>query len=234
VTVLRLRLASPLQSWGAPSRFTQRATEAAPTKSGILGLLSAAQGRRRSDPLEDLLDLELAVRVEQQGTLLRDFHTAHGQPLTNRYYWSDAVFTAHIGGRHEVLEGVAEAVDAPKFPLYFGRRSCVPVGRVVLDIVDETVAESLQALPWQAGRSGRHRMRRQPTVRLNVQADASVYPGAAATRELADLPMSFDPVHRQYRTRVVVDTTVELPTNSPGVVSGGPAHDPMAALGDAS
>ena len=146
MSVLRLRLAGPLQSWGATSRFTRRGTEPIPTKSGILGLLAAAEGRRRSDPIEDLLKLELGVRTEQQGQPLRDFHTAHHQvtgaamPLTDRYYWSDAVFTAHIGGPREVLEGLAESLRDPAFPLYFGRRACVPEGRIVLDIVPTPLA----------------------------------------------------------------------------------------------
>ena len=97
MSVLKLRLAGPLQSWGAASRFTRRDTEEAPTKSGLLGLLAAAEGRRRSDPIEDLVGLELAVRIDQRGSLLRDFHTAHHQltgspmPLTERFYWADAV-----------------------------------------------------------------------------------------------------------------------------------------------
>lgn len=236
MTVLRIRLASPLQSWGAPSRFTRRVTEAAPTKSGILGLLSAAQGRRRSDPIEDLLDLELAVRTEQQGELLRDFHTARhlvsgaSMPLTQRFYWSDAVFTAHIGGRDEVLEGLVEALTNPAFPLYFGRRSCVPEGRVVLGLADGSVADSVASLPWQPGRSGRRDHRNDSSVRLSVQADGSVYPDRAGSRELADLPLSFDPERRLYQTRIVVDTLVELPTGNPGR-GAGPAHDPMALLG---
>lgn len=239
MSVLRLRLAGPLQSWGAASRFTRRSTEAAPTKSGIIGLLCAAQGRRRSDLIEDLLHLELGVRVEQQGVHLRDFHTAHHQltgkamPLTNRYYWSDAVFTAHIGGPVEVIEGLAEALANPTFPLYLGRRSCVPEGRVMLGIVDASVAASLEELPWQAGRAGRRRFRDE-LVKLSVQADARVYPDLPGTREINDVPMSFDPTHRQYRTRMVVDTQVMVPTGVAPVVAAmaGP-HDPMAAAGDA-
>lgn len=241
MTVLRLRLASPLQSWGAASRFTRRATESAPTKSGILGLLSAAQGRRRSDPIEDLLDLELAVRTEQQGVLLRDFHTAHhlvrgdAMPLTNRFYWSDAVFTAHIGGRTEVLEGLKDAIESPAFPLFFGRRSCVPEGRIALDITDGDVAESLESLNWLPGRSGRNRLRHQATVRLSVQADASVFPDKRGTRELNDLPVSFDPQRRLYQTRVVIDTHVEVDSgNRVAADVSGSDHDPMALLGEVS
>lgn len=46
-----------MQSWGTTSRYKQRATDAMPTKSGVLGLIASAQGRRRTDPLEDLADL---------------------------------------------------------------------------------------------------------------------------------------------------------------------------------
>ena len=89
-----------MQSWGASSRFTQRGTEAFPTKSGIVGLLAAAEGRRRSDPIEDLAGLRIAARIDQPGELLRDFHTAHRggvpMPLSDRFYISDGVFVAFI------------------------------------------------------------------------------------------------------------------------------------------
>lgn len=242
MSVLTLRLAGPLQSWGAASRFTRRATEAIPTKSGILGLLAAAEGRRRSDPIEDLLDLELAVRTEQQGTILRDFHTAHHQvtgqsmPLTERFYWADAVFTAHIGGRREVLDGLADALSDPAYPIYLGRRSCVPQGRVVLGVEDCSVAESVRSVAWQPGYTRARRAGKEPSlVRLPVQADQSVFPDQVASRELNDVPLSFNPERRQYRSRVVVDLSVEIP--NPFVKpTDGPTegHDPMAVLEGAS
>ena len=247
MSVLALRLAGPLQSWGSSSRFARRATEPAPTKSGILGLLAAAQGRRRSDEIEDLLDLELAVRTEQQGVLLRDFHTAHhrvkgtAMPLTDRFYWSDAVFTAHIGGPRPVLVGLAEALRDPAYPLYLGRRSCVPEGRMVLGIEEHEVRESVRHLDWQAGFTGRRTTKRQKqtTVKLSVQADQSVYTAtaqdsASPTRELNDVPLSFDPERRLYRSRLVVETWVVVPT---GFTEPGPSnarHDPMAVLGGRS
>ena len=70
---LVLRLAGPLQSWGGQSQFNRRDTLGEPTKSGITGLLAAAQGRRRQDPIEDLLALRLGVRTDQPGSLLRDY-----------------------------------------------------------------------------------------------------------------------------------------------------------------
>lgn len=239
MTALVLRLAGPLQSWGSASRFAKRMTEAAPTKSGILGLLAAAKGLRRSDPIEDLLSLELAVRTEQPGELLRDFHTAHhritgkAMPLTERFYWADAVFTAHIGGPSPVLEGLDEALRDPAYPLYLGRRSCVPEGRVSLGLFERSVADSVRELAWAPGFTGRRANRNRSTVRLAVQADSSVFTHEDAlsyTRELNDLPVSFNPENRQYRIRPVIDTFVVVPTGNDVAGSAG-LHDPMAILG---
>lgn len=233
MSVLVLRLAGPLQSWGARSRFVRRTTEAMPTKSGIIGLLAAAQGFRRSDPLEDLLDLSLAVRTDQPGTMMRDFHTAHHQvtgaamPLSDRYYWTDAVFTAYVGGPRELLEGLQEALSDPAYPLYLGRRSCVPEGRLVLDVEEGSVAEQVQRTPWQAGR---HHQRRTKSVDviLDVQADVGVFAGLAGSRQVQDVPISFDPERREYALRPVVDTTVTVPNP---LVKVDP-HDPMALAGE--
>lgn len=226
MTVLVLRLAGPLQSWGVTSRFVRRDTEAGPTKSGVLGLLAAAQGRRRTDPIEDLLPLRLAVRHDQPGALLRDFHTAHhigtgkSMPLSERFYWSDAIFTCYIDGEQELIHGLAESLASPVFPLYLGRRSCVPTGQLVLMVNDDaSVSELVSTLAWQASRSvqKRHVM---PTQRLRVQADADLYPELVPSKSLRDVPLSFDPTRREYGLREVVDTSVlilvpDRETNAP-------------------
>ena len=129
MAVLLLRLAGPMQAWGVRSRFTVRSTELAPTKSGVIGMLAAAVGRRRTDPIEDLIKLRFGVRKDQPGTVIRDFHTARtldgrsSMPLSNRYYLADAVFLAGIEGDEALLEGIDEALRHPAFPLYLGRRS---------------------------------------------------------------------------------------------------------------
>lgn len=242
MSTLVLRLAGPLQSWGAASRFTRRTTEAQPTKSGIIGLLAAAQGLRRTDPIEHLVGIELAVRTDQDGVLLRDFQTAHHRvsgkpmPLTERFYWTDAVYTAHIGGPRPLLEGLADSLRDPAYPLYLGRRSCVPEGRVVIGVDDRTVADSLRLCPWQAGnvRRARALRQRQPWLRLAVQADSSVFPDLPATHEVNDVPVTFDPECRVYQSRLVVTTSVEIATGFQPAGDTSDAHDPMALLGGAS
>ena len=44
MATLLLRLAAPLQAWGADSKFEARKTNREPTKSGVIGLLAAALG----------------------------------------------------------------------------------------------------------------------------------------------------------------------------------------------
>lgn len=232
MSTLVLRLAGPLQSWGSESRFVRRTTEAAPTKSGIVGLLAAAQGRRRADEIEDLVGLTLAVRIDQEGEVLRDFHTAHNPkrpnaniPLSQRYYLNDAVFTAFLGGPTGLIEGLATAIVDPVFPLALGRRSCVPVPPVLLGISDQEPDRMLQETPLQASRS--ERSRRPRTVRCSVQADAQMFPQAARRRRIRDVPLSFSPDDRRYTYREVVETVVDV-ANPDGRETGG--HDPFAVL----
>ena len=69
------------------------------------------------------------MRKDQPGTVICDFHTAHtldgkkSMPLSDRYYLSDAVFLAGIGGERSMLETLDRAVRYPAFPLY--RRTAI-------------------------------------------------------------------------------------------------------------
>src|SRR5690554_4789028 len=73
---LLMRLTGPMQAWGLQSRFSIRDTAREPTMSGVVGLVCAALGRPREDPLDDLAALRLGVRVDREGAVRRDYHTA--------------------------------------------------------------------------------------------------------------------------------------------------------------
>lgn len=205
MSVLLLRLAGPLQAWGADSRFARRETLRHPTKSGVLGLLAAADGRRRTDPIEDLMHLEFGVRVDQPGRVLRDFHTAHNwrtgasMPLSERFYLSDAVFVAAVAGEATLIEALHDAVRNPRFPLFLGRRSCPVTGRLALGVVEGGVEEALRAVPWQASAWYRREQEREVALRLLLDAPAGT-PGAETLR---DVPVSFDPRQREHGWRSV-------------------------------
>ena len=72
-----LKFAGPMQSWGTDSHFETRHTDLYPSKSAVIGLIGAALGIRRDDKsISDLDALKFAVRVDREGSLLKDYHIA--------------------------------------------------------------------------------------------------------------------------------------------------------------
>jgi len=111
MNTLFLRLEGPLQSWGVRSRWGERDTTAAPTKSGVLGLLGCALGLPRDEVyLHTLSDtLRMGVRVDRPGTPLRDYHTTGGGQFGGAVHRGGSLFhdDPYIGGvlSPEVLKG---------------------------------------------------------------------------------------------------------------------------------
>lgn len=234
MTVLLLRLAGPLQAWGDSSRFTRRDTGSYPTKSGVLGLLAAADGRRRTDEIEDLARLRFGVRVDQPGQLQRDFQTAinwstgKSMPLSYRYYLADAVFVAGVEGDPNLLTGLDDALRRPKFPLYLGRRSCPTTGRISLGLSEHPLEQALREQEWAA--AAWYRRQQGPTVDLELVVDAlESDPDPVETRR--DVPLSYSPERREYGWREVAHRPPVVVKNPLGVSlrpSGAP--DWMAAV----
>lgn len=195
-----------MQAWGASSRYQTRDTEHEPTKSGVIGLLAAAQGRRRTDPIEDLATLKFAVRTDQPGTLQRDYQTARNwsstdknSKLSTRYYLSDAVFVAGVNGPQELIVDLAEHIKHPKFALYLGRRACPANPDLLIDVVDQPLLRALHDVPWQAATW--HRKTRATRVHLPLRRDAE--PGEEGDLQ-QDIPLSFNPEHRNHGWRTVI------------------------------
>lgn len=255
MTVLLLKLAGPLQAWGSAARFSRRTTEPAPTKSGVLGLLAAAQGRDRTADLSDLAALRFGVRVDQPGTLLRDYQTAHhadtgkSMPVSERFYLADAVFVAAVEGDGALIRELRAAIRHPVYLPYLGRRSCPPASPLdhfegdFPEDVSGGVREALEAVGWQAARWYRDRRRRRgAAVDLDAFADAA--PGDERVDVIRDLPLSFDPHHRRYGLRGMRQFRIrvadgpprhDLPRHDPSRHGPSPHrpphHDPTAALG---
>ncbi len=237
MSTLLLRLAAPLQSWGIDSRFDTRRTERLPSKSGVIGLIAAALGLRRDADLSPLCALRFGVRVDRDGELLRDFHTAHHETdkkkayVTNRYYIADAVFTVGLESNDEgLLVSLDKALKAPVYPLFLGRRSCPPTLPLSLGVRDADLYTSLKTEPWQvsdylAGILKFRNHGRTPMLRIVTDE----YPGAGNRAVLRDLPESFDPRGRQYSFRAVSDMGYIAP---PGFETGADPteHDPFSEL----
>jgi CRISPR system Cascade subunit CasD len=132
---LLLLLEGPLQAWGVGPRMELRDTAALPSKSGVVGLLANALGRKRAEPVDDLARLRMGVAVLRSGRLLVDLQavldvaTVGGgtkNKLTHRRYLADASFLVGLEGEGETLLKLHEALADPARPLYLGRRSCLP------------------------------------------------------------------------------------------------------------
>jgi CRISPR system Cascade subunit CasD len=234
VTTLLLCLAGPLQAWGSTSRFVQRTTENAPTKSGVLGLLAAAEGRPRSADLSDLTALRFGVRIDQPGSRIKDFHKAENHdtgrvmPLSDRYYLADAVFVAGVEGEETFVRRLHAAVDAPYFLPFLGRRSCPPSRPLLMpeSLSDQPLEDALRSAPWQASNwhkrqsawataaEGTHAVPEELDLLFDCPS------GETPDFSLRDTPVTFDPRHRQYAMRGVRTGH----TNAP------PPHDPLSHL----
>ena len=160
---LLLRLTGPMQSWGTTSRFDERDSQLEPSKSGVIGLVCAALGRDRADPVDDLARLKMGVRVDREGLLMRDYQTisppyrrANGHigkkdaVISPRYYLADAAFLVGLeGDEHALLERIHASLRAPVWPPALGRKSFPPGEAVWLEgaIRDDGLRDALLAWP---------------------------------------------------------------------------------------
>lgn len=162
MATLLLRISAPMQSWGTQSHLTTRDTGTEPSKSGIIGLICAALGRGREEPVNDLDALRMGVRLDRPGRMQRDFQIVQNvlnsdgvktkaSIITNRYYLADAVFLVGLEGEPELLRQIAAALTCPVWQLYFGRKAYVPAEPILLPEglrEDQTLDEALAAYPW--------------------------------------------------------------------------------------
>ncbi len=217
-STLLLRLAGPMQSWGVQSRFTERDTGLEPSKSGVIGLLCAALGRPRHDPVDDLSGLTLGVRVDRQGLIKMDYHTAggthrrgdaekyyvvkadgskpkpgEGAVPSRRYYLADADFLVGLEGDETLLRCLDAALLRPVWPLCLGRKAFVPGAPVRLGLVHLPLEPALRSYPWLA-----RTLREKPPLSLRLVLDA---PFGSTAEVRPDVPLSF--AERRFTLRYV-------------------------------
>ncbi|MFJ8608087.1 type I-E CRISPR-associated protein Cas5/CasD [Streptomyces sp. NPDC093675] len=234
-----LRLAAPLMSFGEHAAFHYRDTIDFPTRSALIGLFSAADGRPRPEALAPdpdtgkvpYADVEFTVRIDRPGTRHTDYHTAGGgrphkeglrtssgeyRPqkkstlVSRRVYLADAVFTVAVQAPDPVLERLADRLEQPAFAPYLGRRACIPDEPLVLRGPHPgPVDELLQRVPLSLPRPPRPGQASVPVDFIWERRPDHV-PAAHAHRELADVPVDFTPARRFHHTRRVWRTTEQL------------------------
>ena len=213
---LLLRLAAPMQSWGTASRFSIRDTGLEPSKSGVFGLLCAAMGISRQDDhsLNQLRTrLLMGVRVDREGLLRKDFHTAlevrrasggtKETELSERWYLADANFLVGLeSDDHDLLIRLNEAITSPVWQLSLGRKSFLPSLpiRVSDHPLDQGLQESLQSFPWNPDRE------EDTPDKLRMVLDSTM---GQSNEVRTDDPISFQP--RRFTLRYVRTEFVPTP-----------------------
>jgi CRISPR system Cascade subunit CasD len=226
---LLIRLCGPMQSWGTRSRWSERDSEIEPTLSGIVGLFCAASGVQREQPIPaPWLELRLGVRVDHEGTLERDYHTAGGDHatgiaaagggtvknavLSNRYYLADADFLCgleHADG--DVLAGIDDALRKPRWQLFLGRKSflpSVPVYRPAAlgpGVDERPLVEALRAAGLSKPEMFHRRRRGDGRRRFVIQCS----PGETSSELRMDQPVADSFSSRRFQLRYVRTTFEE-------------------------
>jgi len=218
MATLLLCCAAPLQSWDTQSRFGVRTSGREPSKSGIVGMLCAALGRARNEPIADLTALTMGVRVDREGSILRDFHTAgKGGYLraggaieqtnlitSTRYYLADAAFLVGLAGDKALLQELHAALFNPHWMLCLGRKACPPSLSVYLPdgLRDEELLVALQNYPWLGELSWQYK---------NLDRVRIVLDDAKGSQVLRDHPISFEKGKRDFAPRRIRTDFIDKP-----------------------
>lgn len=215
---LFLRLAGPMQSWGTSSRLQLRRTDSYPSKSGVLGMVLCAMGIRREDSPEELAQLTplpMGVRVDRRGILDWDYHTAGakigirqagtGKPkitastkevealLSRREYLYDAAFLVALQGAPDVIGACARAIEDPVWPVFLGRKCCVPAEPVFAGVGSfDNLSGALSLVPWRPRINAIDRDDRRQTRTLETFIEHPPgRPAPAGARLVYDVPRAF-------------------------------------------
>jgi CRISPR system Cascade subunit CasD len=211
-----------MQSWGVQSRFEVRDTLTEPSKSGVIGLLCAALGRDRAEPIDDLAALRMGVRVDREGEMRYDyqiagidgFYRAKGVVERNnaipstRYYLADASFLVGFESEsRSLLAQLHDALHNPYWPLCLGRKAFVPGLPIWIGngLVEKPLDEALLTFP-----ASELPPRYQPDdarlqsagVRFVLEDDGRYDANEGVRLTRPDQPVSFQP--RQFSTREVI------------------------------
>ncbi|MEU9064578.1 type I-E CRISPR-associated protein Cas5/CasD [Streptomyces sp. NPDC048430] len=249
MTGLILRLAGLLQSSGERGVFHYRDTCAFPTRSQLIGMFAAAQGRPREhalDPYPHLQapddatapshrDLTFTIRIDQPGTLYRDYHTVGGgypreqglltgngtrrehakaTLVSHRDYLTGAVFTIAVQGPDPLITHIAETLERPRFGLFLGRRACLPDEPLILNPHStDPITELLTRAPLTRTRPPTPTDTHLPTTFVWEHPPPNADPTTPHDRESTSEPVDLTRHARRHLPRPLWMTTEHLPAH---------------------
>lgn len=227
---LLLRLSAPLQAWGTSSVFDSRNTDQYPSKSGVIGMIASALGRKRYEPVDDLTKLRFGVRIDQKGDIISDFQiTDMGEKYENnlsyKRYLSDALFLVGLESDDETfINNIVNAVKKPVYAMFLGRRSCPPSQPLVLGVCEKDLYQALYDEEWLVSewRQSSY-FRYSDEVRLRIIVEDKDSPSL-----VKDNPISFSSFNRQYSFRGIKEMKSRVIVNKKKTYDT--EYDPMEEL----
>ncbi len=196
MSTLLMRLQGVKQSWGVQDYYRIRDTNLVPSKSAVIGILAACEGRARSKDLSDLVKLKFGVRIIQGGVIHHDFQTtknwiranggiSEASDMTDRYYLSGADFLVGFEGEEQHLLELEGHLKTPIFQPFLGRKDCLPTLPLYLP-EDGVVPEDLRTALTQWG---------------NPLEPVELYLESRQGRVVYDIPTTFERDSRVYGAR---------------------------------
>lgn len=216
VKTILLKFSAPLQAYGTSSHFNIRHTDYYPSKSAVVGMIAGSLGYRRdeTEKINRLKDINFAVRVDQEGTLLRDYHIAikdGAKPdvyVTNRYYLQDAIFVVGISSEDEgLMAEIEEGLKYPYFQNFLGKRSLPPTADYILCVSDKELIEALSETEWQA--SDWYKKKNKNTTKISIYADSHLVKSKTNTLRKDDF-LSFSNLSREHAFRYEGKIEIEV------------------------
>lgn len=235
---LLLKFSGPLQSWGINSFADTRTTDNFPSKSAVIGLISASFGHKRDETknIQKFNNLDFGVRIDNQGEILVDFHIARTHDkkvttyLTHRHYLTDATFLVAISSKDDsFIDEIRCALERPYFQQFLGRRSAPVTYDFIVGETNKDVIDALKEHEWIA--SDNHKKTfKQKNVNLEIYADAHLLESRSMIQK-KDFVISFSQKSRMFNYRNIAKAMVtvknDLFINS---ISNYEEHDALLAL----
>jgi CRISPR-associated protein Cas5/CasD, subtype I-E/ECOLI len=232
-------LTAPLQSYGDEATFKRRTTWVYPSKSAVIGMIGSALGYSRKDPkISGLNDLSYAVRVDQAGRILTDYHTVEldkgDLDVTYRDYIQDAVFVVAVGSKDDQqITKIHDALRHPHYQLFLGRRANVPAGVLLMEeFEDENPVTVLEDLDWQVSPWSQKVYQQQnpkkPFPKVSIYADANLLTDHHSIM-VKDRVGSFDQRNRYFGYREMATERIQL-KHAQVPVDESTEHDALSAL----
>ncbi len=217
-----LWLEGPMQAWGYDSYFGVRQSLDFPTKSGVLGMLLAGMGKggsqeellaelsplshtcfslSRSHSVQRMVDYHVVgngFRSEGWESMMiprkRDggYAVGGGSKLTFRHYLQDAVFAVIMEIPSFISDAVESAFEYPVWPIFLGRKCCVPSKPIFRGIYPE----------YDAAEIALRALSEQEKCRLVFRAYEGNEPESGDVLVLHDVPICFG-THKRYSSRYV-------------------------------